>query len=221
MVLKLYGASLSTCTRRVATVLHEKNIPYELHTVDFATGEHKSAAYLTKQPFGQLPYIDDDGLILFESRAICRYLEAKYPNKGPRLAPPTSDLAAYARYEQACSVETANFDVYASSAVAELVFKPMRGVESNKALADGLLKTLEAKLDGYEAILSKQKYLAGNEITLADIFHLPYGSMLERIGFTVLENGSKPNVTRWWKDITSRPAWNAVKGGVPAEGIKA
>jgi glutathione S-transferase len=57
MVLKLYGMSISTCTRRVATVLHEKKVPFELIEVDLTTGAHKQPAYLEKQPFGQVPYI--------------------------------------------------------------------------------------------------------------------------------------------------------------------
>ena len=61
------------------------------------------------------------------------------------------------------------------------------------------------------------------EITMADLFHLPYGALLPRIGYTVLETGANdtPNVARWWKDITSRPAWLAVKDGVPSAGLKA
>ena len=57
MVLKLYGTSISTCTNRVATVLKEKGIPYELNTVNLMQGEHKKPEFLQKQPFGQVPYI--------------------------------------------------------------------------------------------------------------------------------------------------------------------
>jgi glutathione S-transferase len=56
-ILKLYGASQATCTRRVATVLHELKVPFELVEVDIMNGEHKTAAYMQKQPFGQIPYI--------------------------------------------------------------------------------------------------------------------------------------------------------------------
>jgi glutathione S-transferase len=56
-ILKLYGASNATCTRRVATVLYELKVPFELIEIKFAEGEHKSPAYLEKQPFGQIPYI--------------------------------------------------------------------------------------------------------------------------------------------------------------------
>ena len=61
---------------------------------------------------------------MFESRAICRYIEAKFTDKGPKLAPSTSDLAKYALYEQASSIEQSNFDVFASGAAAEKIFKP-------------------------------------------------------------------------------------------------
>ena len=57
MVLKLYGSPWSTCTRRVTTILYEKQLPYELIPIDFFKGEHKSEEYLQKQPFGLVPYI--------------------------------------------------------------------------------------------------------------------------------------------------------------------
>jgi glutathione S-transferase len=60
MVLKLVGVAQSTCTRRVATVLFEKKIPFELVGVDFPKKEHKTPAYLAYQPFGQVPYIVRD-----------------------------------------------------------------------------------------------------------------------------------------------------------------
>jgi glutathione S-transferase len=49
--------AISTCTRRVATVLLEKKVPFQFIPVDAAKAEHKSAAHLEKQPFGQVPYI--------------------------------------------------------------------------------------------------------------------------------------------------------------------
>ncbi|KAF9530991.1 glutathione S-transferase [Crepidotus variabilis] len=209
MVLKLYGSAKSTCTRRVAVILHEKKVPFELVPVDYAAGEHKSEAYLKKQPFGQVPYLDDDGFILFESRAIGHYIASKYPDQGTPLIP--SGLQANALFQQALSIEVADFDDYASKAAKESVFKAMQGLKTDQAVLDELLKTLDAKLDGYERILNKQKYLAGDEISLADLFHLPYGSMLPASNFKGLE--ARPNVARWWKDVSTRPSWQAVKDG--------
>ncbi|KAI3609800.1 glutathione s-transferase [Moniliophthora roreri] len=214
MVLKLYGRATATCTLRVAVVLYEKQIPYEFHAIDLFKGEQKTPEYLEKQPFGQIPYIDDDGFILYESRAIGRYLSAKYADKGPKLIPDVGDLKAYALYEQAASVESFNFDPFASKAIYENVLKKLYGGIPDVQLFNSLIEALGAKLEAYEVILGKQKYLAGDEITLADLFHLPFGMMLSVAGSDImLKQG--PNVTRWWNDLTSRPAWKAVAQGIP------
>ncbi|KAF9448596.1 glutathione S-transferase [Macrolepiota fuliginosa MF-IS2] len=210
MVLKLYGSYLSTCTRRVGVVLHEKKIPFEFHNIDLAKGEHKSSDFIAKQPFGQVPYIDDDGFILFESRAITRYLEDKYSNQGTKLIP--ADRQKRALFEQAASIEQANFDSYAAPLVFEVVFKARRGLQTDPAKVKEYTEKLADKLKAYDQILAKQKYLAGDEVTLADLFHLPYGSMLPAAGVNLLQE--LPNVSRWFNDITSRPAWGAVKDGV-------
>ncbi|KAG6917724.1 hypothetical protein DXG01_001375 [Tephrocybe rancida] len=212
MVLKLHGSGQSTCTRRVGALLREKKIPFELVVVDMMKGEHKSPAYLEKQPFGQIPYIDDDGFILYESRAICRYLDDKYPTNGPKLIP--TDPKKKALFEQAASVELNNFDPYAHDAVAEVVFKPYLGQTPDQEVFKKHIANLEKNLAAYEKILSKQKYVAGDEFTLADLFHLPYGYLVAAAGSQALYDKSRPNVVRWWTDITSRDSWVAVKDGV-------
>ncbi|KAG6906024.1 hypothetical protein DXG01_016252 [Tephrocybe rancida] len=207
MVLKLYGSPFSTCSKRVATVLLEKEVPFELIEIDLAKQEQKMPAYMEKQPFGQLPYIDDDGFILYESRAICRYIATKYASQGTKLLP--TDLKEYALLEQAASVEQSHFNPPAEGAVSENIFKPFRGQAPDPTVFEAHVKTLDAKLDVYDAILSKQRYLAGDEITLVDLFHIPYGAMLEVAGSNIMY--SKPNVARWFKDLTSRPSWDAIK----------
>ncbi|KAM6497623.1 Glutathione S-transferase, C-terminal-like protein [Amanita muscaria] len=213
MVLKLIGSPFSTCGQRVAVVLREKKVPYELVPIDFAKGEHKTPAYLEKQPFGQVPYIDDDGFVLYESRAIGRYIATKYANQGTTLIP--TGLKENAVFEQAASTETANFDSFATPLLRETLFKKFKGLQPDEELAKNHRTALAAKLDVYEKILSKQKYLAGDEVTLADLFHLPYGAKLFHadVGAGDLID-SRPNVKRWWNDITSRESWQAVKDGV-------
>ncbi|KAJ7111013.1 glutathione S-transferase [Mycena epipterygia] len=211
MVLKLVGFHVSTCTRRVAAVLAEKKVPFEFVPVDLTKGEHKAPSFVANQPFGQVPYIDDDGFILYESRAICRYIEEKYPTHGAKLVP--TDVKGKALFEQAASIESSNFDPFASEAVGEMVFKPVFGGTSDKAVFDALVVQLSVKLDAYEVILGKQKYLGGNEITLADFFHLPYAYLLGYAGTDIMTSKG-PNVARWFKDITARPSWVLVKDGV-------
>lgn len=72
MVIKLYGSAMSTA--RVLVTILEKELPYEVVFVDIAKGEQKKEDYLKMQPFGKVPVMDDDGFVMFESRAICRYL---------------------------------------------------------------------------------------------------------------------------------------------------
>ncbi|PFH48301.1 hypothetical protein AMATHDRAFT_65781 [Amanita thiersii Skay4041] len=212
MVLKLYGFSVSTCTRRVGTVLHEKHVPFEFYEIDHTKGEHKSPAFLEKQPFGQAPYIDDDGFILYESRAICRYIATKYASQGTPLIP--TDPKANALFEQAASIELSNFDAYAAPAVYEKVFKTYQGLPTDEALVQRYLTSLDQKLEVYDKILSKQEYLGGNEVTLADLFHLPYGTALAIAGSDLMTN--RPNVKRWFDSLVNRPSWQAVKDNVKA-----
>lgn len=72
MVLKLYGSAMSFS--RVLVTILEKDLPYEHVLIDIAKGDQKSEAYKKLQPFGKVPVLDDDGFIIFESRAICKYL---------------------------------------------------------------------------------------------------------------------------------------------------
>ncbi|KAH8081300.1 thioredoxin-like protein [Cristinia sonorae] len=214
MVLKVFGFPTSTCTRRVGVVLEELNIPYELIVVSLPKNEQKSAAFLEHQPFGVVPYIvDDDGYEIYESRAIARYLAAKC---GSSLLPSPSDLHKWGKFEQAASIEQSNFDVFAASIAAERVFRPAKGLTSDENIAQRHTEALAAKLDVYDVILSRQRYLAGDECTLADLFHLPYGAMITKIGINLLEDESRrPHVARWWKDISSRDSWQKVKDNLP------
>ncbi|PPQ66631.1 hypothetical protein CVT24_006923 [Panaeolus cyanescens] len=211
MVVKVYGA-LTAMVWLVICVLKEKNVPYELIDVDLASGEHKSPAFLQKHPFGQTPYIDDDGFILYESRAICYYIVVKYGNQGtPNLVPPPSDLQATALFQQAVMVESHNFHIYAQPAVKERIYHPFYyATECNTALYNQYLSTLEEKLEAYNGILGRQKYLAGDTLTLADLYHLPYGTLLNEIpGCEVMRK--YPNVARWFDELSSRQSWREIQ----------
>ena len=136
MVLRIYGHPESTNSYVIGMLLKEKNVPFELHAVDFVAKEHKSAAHLKKHPFGQIPYLvsilsliramptteqDDDGFILYETRAMLRYIDDQY--QGTKFTPAPSDLKAKALFEQAASIEAFNFFPFATQAVREKVYK--------------------------------------------------------------------------------------------------
>lgn len=70
----------------------------------------------------------------------------------------------------------------------------MFGLTTDEAVFEANNATLHAKLDVYEKILSKQKYVAGDELTLADLFHLPYGNLVAQTGSDAI--AKRPNVSR-------------------------
>ncbi|KAG9043800.1 hypothetical protein FS837_009118 [Tulasnella sp. UAMH 9824] len=197
MVLTIIGHPSSSCTRRVKTVLIEKGVEYTLKSLEWTVAEHKSEAHLKLQPFGQVPVlIDEDGYTLFESRAISRYIASKYADQGIKLLPDPSDAKAVALFEQAASIEQTSFDPYAYGIAVEKVFNPMKGIPTDEKRLKSLIDTLSLKLDGYERILSKQKYLAGDqELTIVDLWHLPYAEMSEKFASQVYEAHPKVNAS--------------------------
>ncbi|KAB8221480.1 glutathione S-transferase [Aspergillus novoparasiticus] len=213
MVLKLYGFPLSTCTRRVRTVLAEKGVEAEFHSVDLAKGEQKSESYLNDlHPFGKVPVLQDTetGVQIFESRAINQYLSSKYAGQGTTLSPPESDLKAWALYQQALSIEQSYFDPLVSQIAFEKVFKVRKGLgETDEARVQVLFSQLTPVLEGYERVLSKHKYLAGDQVTLADLAHLPYGVFVEQFGFADLLP-KYPHVQKWWEELKARESWKKV-----------
>jgi glutathione S-transferase len=81
--------------------------------------------------------------------------------------------------------------------VLEAFFPPLRGIPVDEARVAKLTAAMKDKIVGYERILSKQRYLAGEQVTLADLFHLPWGSYLSVINVKVLEDEEHyPNVAR-------------------------
>jgi len=123
---------------------------------------------------------DDDGFILYESRAIAIYIATKYANQGTPLVPEPTDLVGQALLNQAISAELSNFNIWALLALTENVFKPYvydkpssiillirtqskyYGQPGNPEAFKAYISELETKLDGYEKILAKSKYVAGD-----------------------------------------------------------
>ncbi|KAA8537459.1 hypothetical protein F0562_026854 [Nyssa sinensis] len=79
---KVYGPPISTAVSRGLACLLEKDVQFQLITINMSKGEHKKPDFLKIQPFGQVPAFQDESASLFESRAICRYISEKYHNQG-------------------------------------------------------------------------------------------------------------------------------------------
>jgi glutathione S-transferase len=205
--MKLYGHPMSTCTRKVLAIFAEKGVAPDFQMVDFAKGEHKQPPHVALQPFGQIPAIDDEGFVLYESRAILRYLDGKLA--GASFTP--KDDQGRARMEQWISVETSNFTPHAMKIVWERMFNPMFGKPTNEETVTKAREDLVKVIAILETQLGKTAYLAGDEPTLADIGYLPYIEYLfaSNVGDLIT---SSPNVSRWWTAMSTRPAWQKAIG---------
>ncbi|KAF9058387.1 glutathione S-transferase [Rhodocollybia butyracea] len=202
MTLTLYGAYMCPSTARIQVVLHEKSIPYKLVNTDEESFRHPIPE--ASSLFGNcIPFIIDKGFILHESRAICRYLATQYADQGTKLIPDVYSIKCCALFEQAVLCEALNFDPYASKAGYENVIKRSKGLLPDEAIFEASIAGLSSKLDAYESILGEQRYLAGNALTLADLYHIPWGTLLTRGGSDIMTRKG-PNITRWWNEISTR-----------------
>jgi glutathione S-transferase len=201
-MVNLYGHPMSTCTRKVLMTLAETKLPFEMNVVDFAKGEHKGEAHVKRQPFGRVPAIEDDGFELFESRAICRYLNQKA--KG-QLVP--ADIKAMAKMEQWISVETSEFTPHAMKFIYQHTFQRPQEPAALEAAGKGL----EAACTVLDKQLGQTPFLAGSDFSLADVCFMPYVEYC--MGSPVKELFAKhPRFMAWWNKVSERPTWRKVAG---------
>ncbi|MQM08475.1 hypothetical protein Taro_041332 [Colocasia esculenta] len=234
MVVKVYGSSRAVSPQRVMLCLLEKGVEFEVVHVDLDAMQHKTPEYLINQPFGKVPYIEDGDFKLYvtwvpkvpllprfrarsgcapgypgisrlprESRAIIRYYAAKYEKQGPQLLGKTPEERALV--DQWLDVEAMTFDPLVFPIVFNLIILPRLGLPADASAVHSSAEKLDKVLDVYEQRLSKSKYLAGSEFTLADLAHIPATRRLEDAGFACMFANRK-HLNAWWEDISSRPS---------------
>jgi glutathione S-transferase len=201
-MLKIYGNPMSTCTRKVLMTLAELNMPFEMNVVDLGSGEHKKEGNLRRQPFGRIPALDDDGFEMFESRAMCRYLNEK---AGGKLVP--GDIKGRAKMEQWISIETSEFSAHAMKFISNYAFKRAQ----EPAVLEAAGKALEVTSAVMEGQLAKTPFLAGADLSIADICYMPY---IEYAMTTPAKEifAKHPHIMAWWNKISERPTWRKATG---------
>lgn len=203
-MIKLFGHPMSTCTRMVLFTLHETNTPYELGLVDIMTGAHKLPEHVARQPFGQLPALDDDGFKMYESRAMARYIDEK---AGHKLTP--KDAQGRAKMEQWISVETSDFTPNAMTFIYQDVFhRPQQ--EDKLAESGAKLEKCVGVLDAALAESGKA-FLVGDHLTLADVTFAPYVEYCMASPSAKAIFAKHPHFTAWWNRVSERPAWQKVR----------
>ncbi|KAK4775569.1 hypothetical protein SAY87_023530 [Trapa incisa] len=212
-VLKLHGLPMSSCTTRVMICLHEKGVEFELVPVDLFTGQHKQPPFLDKNPFGQIPVLEDGDLTIFESRAITQYISEKYKDQGTDLVHPGS-LEQCTMVKVWSEVESHQFNPVISPIIYQFFVEPLQGKSPDQAIVDENLEKLRMVLDVYEERLGKTKYLAGDFFSLADLHHMPFLFYFMKTPWSSVVD-ERAKVKAWWEDISSRDAFKKV-----AEGMK-
>ena len=127
MKLELISHALCPFVHRAAIMLHEKGVPFDRRTVDLG---NKPDWFLAISPRGKVPVLVADGVALFESAAICEFLDEMYP---PQLIP----AEPFARAQQRAWVEVAN-DLLAAQFKAFAAADPVEAVKA-RSVVDALL----------------------------------------------------------------------------------
>ena len=161
--IKLYNFPRSGHAHRVELMLSLLQLPTELIFVDLAKGAHKQADFLALNSFGQVPVIDDQGVVLADSNAILVYLAQKYGN-GKWL--PRDPIGA-AKVQRWLSVAAGPITFGPGRARLITVFAAPYNAQEVIAYAHSWLKLIDQELGA-------TPYLVGSEPTIADIAAYSY-----------------------------------------------
>ncbi|PWC51341.1 glutathione S-transferase family protein [Azospirillum sp. TSA6c] len=156
--MKLYHHPLSGHSHRARLLVSLLGLPHELVEVDLKAGAHKSPDFLKLNPFGQVPVLDDAGVIVADSNAILVYL-AKRAGRGDWLPEDPSGAAAVQRWLSVAAGEVAY-----GPAAARLI--TVFGAKFNADEVIGRAHILLARLESH---LSAQDWLVGDHPTIADV----------------------------------------------------
>ncbi len=200
--MKLFGHPLSSCTRKVLVTLAEKGTTADLVVVDLFVAEHKAQGHLARHPFGVVPVLDDDGFVLFESRAIIRYLDARL--EGTPLTPRSPKPLA--RMNQWLSVDQSYVAPHTRALAVERILKKHEGVAPDPAAERAAEGALGHALGVIDRELRATLYLAGEAFSLADVSLMPYVASLSMLRAEHLLAGL-PHLEAWWGRVRERASW--------------
>ncbi|OJH33842.1 glutathione S-transferase family protein [Cystobacter ferrugineus] len=195
--MKLYASPLSTAAFKVLAVVHELALPVTLAPLDMMKGEHKSPAFLAKNPNGKVPVLeDDDGFCVWESNAILCYLAALKPGSG--LMP--MDARGVAQVQQWLQWQATTLAPSTTEVLMETVYAKMMGREKDEAKYVAGLEKVRRDLGILEGVLTQREFLCGS-LTIAD-FSLVSNLLLRApMG---LELEAFPHVKAWVARLEAR-----------------
>jgi glutathione S-transferase len=197
-MITLYGSLTSRATRNL-WVLEELGLPYQLSKVNLAEGAHRKPEFMAINPAAKIPAMTDDNgnVAMSESFAINLYLAQRY-GVGKLWPTDPAEQAACLQWSMWAATEV---EMPIVAVVVEKVFKPAD--KSDQATIDRNIARFTPEIKYIDAYLAGKDYLVGNSFTIADLNAACILNSLNRIGFDL---APYPNLARWLKASTSRPA---------------
>ncbi len=212
--MKLYFHPLSGNSRRVLLVATHLDVPLERVVVDLPKGEQRGAPHLRRNPNGRVPVLEDDGFLLWESRAIMQYLAEKTP--GQTLLPTDArGRADVNRWLFWCAAHMAPantilvFENFVKAVTGRGPADPAE-VARGEALVAQHAPVLDAHLAG-------RTWVAQDRLTLAD-FSLAASFALA--GPARLPIGDYANIRAWLGRVQELEAWKRTAPPAPVAGSR-
>jgi glutathione S-transferase len=201
--MKLYDYQYAPNPRRVRMFLAEKGIEVPTVQVDIMKGEQKQPAYRKIAPNGLLPSLElDDGTVILESVAICRYFEGLHPDP-PLMGVDPLDAAIVEMWQRRME-----FELMLPMAMTFRNTHPiMASQQQFPEFGEAQRKVAERRLVTLDQDLASREFIAGKRFSIADITAYCAVDFFKLAGFRVAED--LKNLKRWFDAISSRPSTQA------------
>ena len=198
----LYGPHWSAYTRIARLALIEKQVDYQLREMNFLSGE-MPAEQIDRHPFAKVPALQHGDFQLYETAAICRYVDEEF--SGPALQPANAKLVG--RMAQIIGMLDAYLSVPARMGfTSELLVKPLMGYSPNLDTAEQAKADISKVFGALGDCMGQCSYLVGDTISLADLHAIP---MIDYIDCTPGGDAliaRHPGLSSWWSSIRQRPS---------------
>jgi glutathione S-transferase len=203
--MKLYDSRLAPNPRRTRIFLAEKGITISTEQIDMVAMQHKTPEYTALNPLQRMPtLVLDDGTIITESIAICRYFEMLHPDP-PLFGVGPKDAAIVEMWNRRAEI---NFFANVA-AVFRHTHPAMKELEVPQvpAWAEANKPRVTWFLDLMDRELSSREFVAGDRYTVADITMQVAVDFMKPSRLTVPEGVT--NVKRWHDAVSARPSAKA------------
>lgn len=190
--------------RRVRIFAAEKGIELPMKDISLITREQKSEEYLKINPRGQTPSLElDDGTVITESVAICRYLEGEQPEP-PMFGTSTLEAAQIEmwnrRVEMILMSPVGQVWVHTHQFTAAIPFRNTEWGETNRPFTQEAFRFFDKSLEGRE-------FIATDSFTISDILLLTTFDFAEFVGCGAPDDCA--NLRAWHERVSARPSANA------------